>query len=335
MKSSQKYVIDAVISALEEGRSVWLGTVVRTWGSSPRPVGSLMAIIPGSGVFGSLSGGCIEEDLLNRITDGEFDTEYKQPLQLVFGDTKAEQERLRLPCGGSLEVLLERLSPDMATLKHFQELSSAIDQRRAITRQVSLNNQSIELTNTGKSDSLKIDHSYLKQTFQPQWQMLLTGTGEVTRCVSELASAAEFSVTICDYRPAFLEGCHFEQADLVTAFPDDLIAERFHDSRSAVIALAHDPRVDDMALMEALKTEAFYVGAMGSRKTSDSRRIRLQELELTPSQIDRLHAPAGLPTGSKTPWEIAISIMAEVTRERSIRRSVQNSQPVTLMASHG
>ena len=150
--------------------------------------------------------------------------------------------------------------------------------------------------------------------------MLLTGTGEVSRCVAELATATGFTVTICDFRRAFLDNCDIANADIVEAFPDDLIRESFHDSHSAIITLAHDPRIDDMALMQALTSDAFYIGAMGSQRTSDKRLVRLHELGLTQVQTGRLHAPAGYPTGSKTPWEIAISVMAEVIAARSIVR---------------
>ncbi|MGI9275248.1 MAG: XdhC family protein [Endozoicomonas sp.] len=314
MNNNNQHVLLEVNRWLRDGHSVWLGTVVKTWGSSPRPVGSLMACVPGVGLCGSLSGGCIEEYLLEQLTESSL--QRRAPLLKNFGGTEAEQEQFQLPCGGQLLVCLEYLEPDVEVINHFRDLLQYVSQRETVTRTVGINDGALTLERGSGLQELQLDDQRLSHPLTPDWRMLLTGCGEVTRCVAELAMALEFSVTICDFRSSFTEGWTMPGTELYTGFPDDLIRQGFSDRHCAIITLAHDPRVDDMALMAALDTEAFYVGAMGSSRTSQKRRERLRQLDIPDSQIDQLHAPAGYATGSKTPWEIAISVMAEVIAER-------------------
>jgi xanthine dehydrogenase accessory factor len=148
------------------------------------------------------------------------------------------------------------------------------------------------------------------------YRLLLLGAGDVARYVAEMALALEYDVMLCDPRPQYLDNWDVEGVETTPRLPDDVVREGFSNPYSGIIALAHDPRVDDMALMEALKTKAFYIGAMGSERTSAARRERLPELGLSEDEIDNLRAPIGLQIESKTPAEIAISIMAEVTAVR-------------------
>jgi len=144
----------------------------------------------------------------------------------------------------------------------------------------------------------------------------LLGAGEVSYSVANIAMTVGFSVTVCDPREAFIQGYQQAGVEVIRCLPDDLVKARFSDAYSAILALAHDPRVDDMALMEALKTKAFYIGAMGSARTSDDRRKRLAQLNCSESEINQLHSPIGIDIGSKRPAEIAVSIMAQVLAER-------------------
>ncbi|HBN14915.1 MAG TPA: xanthine dehydrogenase, partial [Pseudohongiella sp.] len=161
-----------------------------------------------------------------------------------------------------------------------------------------------------------VDEQQMIHSLSPRYKLLLLGAGDVARYVAELALVMDYEVTLCDPRPAYLDNWHVEGVHLSTELPDDLVRDGFSDPYSGIIALAHDPRVDDMALMEALKTPAFYIGAMGSDRTSANRRERLPELGLSEEEINRLHAPIGFQIGSKTPAEIAIAILAEVTAVR-------------------
>ena len=144
----------------------------------------------------------------------------------------------------------------------------------------------------------------------------MVGAGEVARCVAEIAKNLEFDITLCDFRDEFLQGWQVDGVTVIKGMPDDLIAESFTDKHCAIIALAHDPRIDDMAMLEALNSNAFYIGAMGSLKTSTKRRERLLALDIKQKQLEKLHAPIGMDIGSKTPYEIALSIMAHVVQYR-------------------
>jgi xanthine dehydrogenase accessory factor len=163
---------------------------------------------------------------------------------------------------------------------------------------------------------VQYDGHRLVHGLSPRYRLLLLGAGDVARYVAQMALALDYDVTLCDPRPAYLENWELPGVETVSDLPDDVVRERFSNPFSGIVALAHDPRVDDMALMEALKTDAFYIGAMGSDRTSAARRERLPELGLAAEEIARLHAPIGFPIGSKTPAEIAIAIMAEITAVR-------------------
>ncbi|WP_062268275.1 XdhC family protein [Endozoicomonas arenosclerae] len=333
MKNTHQQVLLDTQRWLQSGQAVWLGTVLKTWGSSPRPVGSVMAFSPGAGLSGSLSGGCIEEYLLEQLQAEEQDK--TTPVLQVFGETVEQQERFSLPCGGTLLICLEYLRPSKTTLEHINALLDALNRRDQVTRVIDLDTGSLSLDYQSEYHQLSFNGGAIHHPFHPEWQMLLTGCGEVTRCVATLAQALDFSVEVCDFRPAFTEGWSMDGVKLHRGFPDERVQERFNDERTAIITLAHDPRVDDMALMAALKTHAFYIGAMGSRKTSESRRKRLSELDVSEAEIGRLHAPAGFATGSKTPWEIAVSIMAEVTAARSKQSVSHSADEQSLRLVHG
>lgn len=327
MQSGQQHIISSVLEWLEHERPVWLCTILRTWGSSPRPIGSMMACTLDGEIAGSISGGCIEEDFLVQLRDGSLKSQYDdegKPFVVKYGITAEQAARLRLPCGGQLHVLLEFIAPDTHTLAVFSELADALEAHQRVSRLVDLHNGRISVQRGASDEDVILNEHSLLHSLSPRYKLLLLGAGDVARYVAEMALALEYEVTLCDPRPDYLANWHVEGVHVTAELPDDVVREHFSDPYSGVIALAHDPRVDDMALMEALKTQAFYVGAMGSDRTSASRRLRLPELGLTPEEIDRLHAPIGLQIGSKTPAEIAISVMAQVT---AVRHSADRREP--------
>ena len=174
-------------------------------------------------------------------------------------------------------------------------------------------------------NGVAFDGQTLVHTLQPECRLLLIGAGEVARHVSEFASAAEFTVTLCEPRDTFADGWQYPHIPLSRRLPDDLIAEDYGDQWCGVLALAHDPRVDDMGLLAALQSQAFYIGAMGSRKTSEARRSRLADLGVGEVSLARLRAPIGVNIPSKTPAEIAISIVADLIAARHDLRAAQAS----------
>ena len=286
---------------LKEGLTPFLATVVSTYGSSPRPQGSMMAWCPEKGLAGSLSGGCIEEALLEQLRAQSPTT----PCLITYGKTSEEQARLKLPCGGHLEVLLEQF--DQGRKVHIEHLLDSLNRSQKVSREVNLKTGSVSVTASVKTE---LQDNYWNHNLSPEYQLLLIGAGEVSRCVAELGKSLGYKVSLCDYRETFLQGWQVSEVDIYKTMPDDLIKERFSHSHCAILCLAHDPRLDDMALMQALTTEAFYIGAMGSKPTTIKRKERLMQLGLEPKEINRLQAPIGINIPSKTPYEIAISIMA-------------------------
>lgn len=319
MQSSQQQIISHVATWLQSQKPVWLCTILKTWGSSPRPIGAMMACTLDGELVGSISGGCIEEDFLKQLRDGSLKGEYDRngkPFTVKYGVTAEEQARLKLPCGGQLHVLLEYIESTDSNYKVFARLNTDLENHKKVSRIVDLNTGTISAQAQSSEQAVVITDNVMTHSLSPMYRLLLLGAGDVAKFVAEMALALEYDVTLCDPRPNYLDNWHVDGVEVTSRLPDDVVRERFSNPYSGIIALAHDPRVDDMALMEALKTTAFYIGAMGSERTSASRRERLPELGLSAAEIARLHAPIGFSIESKTPAEIAISIMAQVTAVR-------------------
>ena len=312
MQAVDNEVLTQVAAWLKAGESCWLATVVRTWGSSPRPVGSLLACNRQGRFTGSLSGGCVEDDLLRKLTEGELAAERAQFLE--YGVTSEEAEKFGLPCGGHLHIVIEPLQAAEPWRSHFQHISTRLAQRRPVLRRVELRSGAFSHRDLDAPTPLlwDADAQILQHSYGPRRHLFIIGAGMVSKYLAELAQQLDYDVTVCDPRRELLQDFGMAGVRLVNDMPDDAVRERASDPSSAVVALTHDPRIDDMGLMEALRTEAFYVGAMGSSRTSAARRKRLRALDLTEAEIERLRAPIGLPIGSKTPPEIAVAAMAEI-----------------------
>jgi xanthine dehydrogenase accessory factor len=261
---------------------------------------------------GSVSGGCVEEDLIGRIRAGDFSGE--QPELIEYGVTAEENERLGLPCGGRITLLLQRLSE--VDTPWVTSVLSALENRHCIERYVELATGATSLQPVAQFTSLELGHQRLRQCFGPRTRMLLVGGGQLAHSLAELGMAMDYEVIVTDPRQQFLDQWQGPAVQLVQGMPDDVIRDLASDQHSVIITLTHDPRIDDMALMEALGTDAWYVGALGSKRTTEKRLQRLRQLDIPDEQIARLHAPVGLDIGSKTPIEIAVSIVAELTQLR-------------------
>lgn len=305
-------VIQQALTWCEDGEKPWLCTVTAAYGSSPRPVGSLLVALASGAQVGSLSGGCVEEDLLTRLHSDEFDGESCQRLE--YGINAQDSERLGLPCGGRMEVLAQPLTN--ADASWLAAILTALIERQCIIRQLDLASGDTSVTPAERYRELALESGQLSQCFGPHMRLLLVGAGQLAQSLAELALAMDYEVIVTDTRQDMLSQWDGAKVPLLQGMPDDIVREYANDRHSIVITLTHDPRIDDMALMEALTTEAWYVGALGSLRTTDKRLQRLRQLQLTEEQIGRLHAPVGLDIGSKTPNEIAISIMAELTQLR-------------------
>lgn len=332
MQAADKEVLGQILKWLNQGQSCWLATVVQTWGSSPRPEGSLLACNQQGQIVGSLSGGCVEDDLLEKLTQGELAAQSAQFFQ--YGITAEETEKLGLPCGGHLYIVVEPLEPVPATLDHFRQLNVALDERRCIQRVVDLKRGQTKISGVDRHAPLTWDdeRQTLTHTYGPRYQLFIIGSGMVSRYLANMADMLDYEVTVCDPREDLLSDFDVSGVRKIADMPDDAVRKHAKDQATAIVALTHDPRIDDMGLMEALTTDAFYVGAMGSSRTSASRRERLLALDITPTQLDKLHAPIGLSIGSKTPPEIAIAILAEITAVRKQVAPVVATQLAALSA---
>lgn len=317
-------VLQTAVGWLQQGRDVILVTVLKTWGSSPRPPGSLLAIQRDGMISGSVSGGCVEEDLLQRYVNNQLTDSF--PTRIDYGVNRDDAMRFGLPCGGRLELLVEQLEDT----EQLQQLIDALQRQQLVARHVDLQTGIVTLQDARAEQDFVYTNIYVRKIFGPQWNMLLIGAGHLSQYVSQMALMLGYRVIVCDPREEYVKGWQVEGTRLTTMMPDDAVQHYAQQARSIVVALTHDPKLDDMALLDALQSPAFYVGAIGSQRNCELRRQRLKGLGISPSQLQRLHAPVGLSIGSHTPPEIAVSIMAEITRQRNIE-SASTKKSISLV----
>ena len=312
MENLDVMVLRALRDWRRAGHQALLVTVVRTWGSSPRPIGSIMALRDDGAVMGSVSGGCIEDDLIARYTRPEAGDALPRsgpPQFAKYGVTADEAHRFGLPCGGTLELLLE-FDPEAASLA---ELVQSLEDGQLMHRQVRLSDGVVQLEPAATPAQLRLDGEQLVNTFGPEYRMLIIGAGQMSEYLATMAVFCGFDVTVCDPREEYRSGWNVPAARVVTTMPDDTVSEMQPDARTCVVALTHDPKLDDLALLQALQTPAFYIGAIGSRRNNAERRQRLIEhFDQTEESLQHLRGPVGIYIGSKTPSEIAVSVMAEI-----------------------
>ena len=307
MDSVDLQVLKKADEWLRAGHSAVLGTVIRTWGSAPRPVGSLAAVRGDGLIIGSVSGGCIEDDLVDRIRSKALAA--RRPQRVQYGVTADEAFRFGLPCGGTIELVLEPLS----AASKIGDLLARVVAGRHTRRTLDLASGGVELEEGDGTDVLDCDDDQLVTAYGPRWRLLVIGAGQLTHYVAQMALACDYQVLICDPRSEYADSWSVPGTELVRTMPDDTVVEIRPDKHTAIVALTHDPKLDDMALIEALKSAAFYVGAIGSLRNQAQRKERLKEFGVTDAQLNRLHGPVGVKNGGRTPPEIASSIITEMT----------------------
>jgi xanthine dehydrogenase accessory factor len=300
-------VIKAARDWLDAKHRVVLATIVGTWGSAPRPVGALTAIRDDGMVAGSVSGGCVEDDLIERVRARELAGE--KPATTRYGVTEEQARRNGLPCGGTLDLVLEPLGER----SRLSELLERIERHELVVRTLDMESGDVGIEPGNWRDALEFDGRTLKSVHGPQWRLLIVGAAQLSKYLAQMALALGYRVTVCDPREEYADVWDVSGVDLTRDMPDDVVISMNFDAHTAIVALTHDPKLDDLALLEALKSPAFYVGAIGSRKNNEARRKRLAEFDLSQDEIARLRGPVGLNIGAKTPPEIAISILGEMT----------------------
>jgi xanthine dehydrogenase accessory factor len=293
-----------------EGHAVWLVTVLETWGSAPRPPGALLAMRGDGLVAGSVSGGCVEDDLIDRVRKGE---RVATPSLVAYGVSKEEAARFGLPCGGNLRLVQEPLG-DTAWIA---EVLDRTERHELVARVVDLATGAVRVEPARRGEGFTYDGKTMRALYGPRWRMLVIGAGQLSRALAQMALGLDFEVIVCDPREEYHLTWDVPGTTFSTAMPDDLAIELRLDPHTAVVAVTHDPKLDDLALLEALKSPAFYVGALGSRGNTAKRKERLALFDLSAAEIARLHGPIGLDIGSRTPAEIAVSILAEIVAVRN------------------
>lgn len=321
MESLDLRVLADALAWRSSGHAVMLVTVVQTWGSAPRPPGALLAIRDDGVVSGSVSGGCIEDDLIARtkaqfqVVDGT-QVALDKPAMIVYGVSREEASRFGLPCGGTLRLVQE---PLLDTGWVTQLLARTAD-HQLVARTLTLATGAVKLSTADHGQEMCFDGATLTTVFGPKWRLLLIGAGQLSQAVAQIATLLDFEVLVCDpreeYAATLMAGMPGVQR--IKGMPDDVVRELVPDAHTAIVALTHDPKLDDMALLEALKSNAFYVGALGSKRNQETRKRRLAEhFELSFEELSRLHGPVGLALGAKTPAEIAVSIVAEIVQVKN------------------
>ncbi|WP_396271193.1 XdhC family protein [Ideonella sp.] len=302
-------VLRQVVAWRAAGAAVVLGTITRTWGSAPRPVGSVVAVRGDGQIAGSVSGGCIEDDLIARMREQALASDV--PKVVRYGVSGDEAARFGLPCGGTLELVLEPIQAD----SQIELLLERLSQGQRVRRELSLATGAVSLGDATGADAVLLNETTLISTHGPDWRLVVVGAGQMTLYLAQMAQALDYQVIIIDPREEY-------QVDLPGVvhrrdMPDDAVLALKPDAHTAIIALTHDPKLDDLALMEALRTPAFYVGAIGSRVNQSKRKQRLAEhFDMSEAELARLYGPVGIKNGARTPPEIAVSILAELTAVR-------------------
>lgn len=321
MESLDLRVLAEVLEWRRAGHAVTLVTVVQTWGSAPRPPGSLLAVRDDGVVSGSVSGGCVEDDLIARTkarfrqADGRA-LGLEKPAMMAYGVSQEEAARFGLPCGGSLRLVQEPLL-DTSWVEQLLVRTAA---HELVERTLTLATGAVQLAPAVRGHAMQFDGSTLITVFGPKWRLLLIGAGQLSQAVAQIAVMLDFDVLVCDPREEYAAVLMAGKpgARRIEGMPDDVVRELVPDAHTAIVALSHDPKLDDMALLEALKSNAFYVGALGSKRNQETRKRRLAEhFDLSGEALARLHGPVGLALGAKTPAEIAVSIVAEIVQVKN------------------
>lgn len=318
MESLDLRVLADALAWKQAGHDVTLVTVVETWGSAPRPPGALLAVRGDGVVSGSVSGGCVEDDLIARIKAGERSP---VPAMIAYGVTKVEAARFGIPCGGSLRLVQEPLT----SIAWVNELLARTARHELVMRRLNLASGEVSLHPALREAMFQFDGTVLQTVFGPKWRLLLIGAGQLSQAVAQMAQMLDFDVLVCDPREEYAAMLDIKGVTRIEGMPDDVVRELNADAHTAIVALTHDPKLDDMALLEALRSNAFYVGALGSARNTAARKDRLKtHFEMSEAELARLHGPVGLRLGAKTPAEIAVAIIAQIVQAKNMRQQTFN-----------
>ncbi len=308
MSSDWKPIWQNIKQWHEAGRKLALATVVDTWGSSPRPTGSMMIVDDQGAIEGSVSGGCIEGAVIQAASEVMTS---REPRMMEFSVTNDQAWEVGLSCGGRVRVLVEAITEK---LPYMDQILTAVGPV-ILTTDCSTGETIFALgdNNAGKSKLSETENGAIfTQILEQPIKLIVIGAVHITQAMVKIAQTLDIDITVVDPRTTFASADRFPGIDLCTDWPDDALMSREITSGTAIVTLTHDPKLDDAALLVALKSNSFYIASLGSRKTHAARVERLTAQGITAEQIARIHAPAGLGIGAKTPAEIALSVMAQM-----------------------
>lgn len=294
-----------------------LATVIETWGSAPRRVGSQLVISGDGQIEGSVSGGCVEGAVIMEALEALEETTARE---LEFGVSDDDAFAVGLACGGTIRVLLEPIG-SVLSAEVLAELVAARSARRPVAYVVDLDTGERRLDLSGHEDRFRMDRSGFEEnsrTFvaihNPPLRLVVVGAVHITQALLPMARIAGYDPLVIDPREAFASSDRFPGETLVHDWPDEAVEAHGLDSRTALVLLTHDPKLDDPALRAALRSDCFYIGALGSKRTHAKREARLTEAGFSADEIARIHGPIGLDIGASGPPEIAVSILSEMTQ---------------------
>ncbi len=307
VSSPELTVLHAAQEWLDSGHRVWVATVMETYGSAPRPVGAMAALNDRGEVVGSVSGGCIEDDITEWLRRDAWTSDHG--MSLVYGVNGDERARLRLPCNGHLRVWLEPAERGV-----LRDMLERIDAGRLARRTLRLADGWSTVADGQEGERSSLRGETFVHVLGPRHRLVLVGASDVSRYLAPIAQSLGFAIQVVDPRTEYLSTWPHAGCELVSDMPDDFLQRQPADLRTAIVALSHDPKLDDLALIEGLQQPAFYVGAMGSLRTTLARKERLSLFDVAPEALARLHGPVGMEIGARTPPEIAVSVAADLVR---------------------
>ena len=302
------HVLETAFRWQREGHRFALAVVTATWGSSPRQAGSLMAIRGDAQIAGSVSGGCVEGEIISSglrlIEDGGA-------ANLEFGVADETAWQVGLPCGGKISVFV---CPDQSIGDGLVgEAVATIESRGTVSLDCRIGEQRIaRAEGGGAANSLDKDGSTFRLEIAPQPRLYIVGAVHIGQHLAPMAVSAGFATTVIDPRTAFANAERFPGVELAAAWPDEALAGVALDDQTALVTLTHDPKIDDNALAAVLPHPVFHIASLGSRRSHGARLGRLKEKGFKKKDLDRIQGPAGLDIGAKTPAEIAVSILAGI-----------------------
>ncbi|MGD9293674.1 MAG: XdhC family protein [Roseobacter sp.] len=306
----------------ETGRGAVLATVVETWGSAPRRVGAQLVVAGDGEMQGSVSGGCVEGAVVLEATEA---LEKGEQRMLEYGVSDGDAFAVGLACGGTIRILVEPVGP-VLPVSVLRDLVEARAVRRPIAYEVTLSSGARRLVQDAYPERFTTDRSGFEAEgdvfvaiHNPPLRLVIVGAVHIAQALVPMARIAGYDPVVIDPRGAFGSEARFPGERLVADWPDEALEQIGLDTRTALVLLTHDPKLDDPALHIALRSTCFYIGALGSRRTHAARVARLEDAGFSPDEIARIHAPIGLDIGASGPPEIAVSILAEMVQ--SLRRT--------------